>query len=51
MGSQASCVLSLPDHRGKVDKQHRDPCKEKRGGEPGAGPGVAHPRRSWGLSF
>ena len=51
MGSQASCVLSLSDYRGKVDKQHKEPCKEKGGGDPGTGPGVAHPHLSRGLLF
>lgn len=32
MGSQASCVLLLPDHRGKVDRQHRRKGRELEAG-------------------
>lgn len=45
MGSQASCVLSSPDHRGKVDRQHKEKGKGAGGRVQGAvGPAPASPR-------
>ena len=44
MGSQASCVLSSPDHRGRVERQHKEEGKGAGGRVQGAmGPTPASP--------
>lgn len=58
MGSQASCVLSLPDHRGRVERQHKEKGKGAGGRVQGAaGPtpaspgGCAQRTHGWGSLF